>query len=320
MPEDPHLSRDLAAYFPSPLPSRHANAMEGHRLRREIIATHVANSMIDRAGSTFAFRMEDETGAPASDIARAYAVAREVYGITDFWADIESLDHKVPADTQLALLLDARRLTERATRWLLQHRRRPLDIAATVKDFAEGATVIAGTLPDVLIDADRSAWDARVTELTEIGVPEEIAARAASFGAMFAVFDVVEVAGAAGRSIEDVAALHFRLGSVLRLHWLRDLIAVLPRDDRWRAMARAALRDDLFDLHRAVTDDVLRESPTEGTVEERLDAWLDVNRTTFDRTIGILDDIRAGGSYDLVTLPVALREIRALIGESSAVG
>ena len=84
-------------------------------------------------------------------------------------------------------------------------------------------------------------------------------------------------------------------------------------------MARAALRDDLFTLHRELTDDVLRESPTRGTTDERLEAWMEGNRGTLDRSLGILDDIRAGGSYDLTTLPVALREIRALIHDTSPV-
>jgi glutamate dehydrogenase len=150
-------------------------------------------------------------------------------------------------------------------------------------------------------------------------VPEELAARAASLGALFSSLDVVEVAGAADRSIEEVAELHFRLGARLRLHWLRDRIASLARDDRWKAMARAALRDDLFTLHRELTADVLRESPGDGSIADRLDAWMEGNRETLDRSLGILDDIRSGGTYDLTTLPVALREVRALIHSTSAV-
>ncbi|HEX8119736.1 MAG TPA: NAD-glutamate dehydrogenase [Solirubrobacteraceae bacterium] len=319
LPEDPYLSQDLARYFPSPLPERFRPAMEGHRLRREIIATHVTNSMVDRAGTTFAFRMQEETGAAPADIARAYAVAREVFGMVGFWRAVASLDHQVAAETQLEMLLDARRLIERATRWLLRNRRRPLDIAAAVRDFADGALEVGEALPGILVEGDRDAWDTRVATLETAGVPRPLAAQSASLDAQLASLDVVEVAAAASRSIEEVAALHFRIGARLRLHWLRDQIAALPRDDRWQAMARAALRDDLFTLHRELTDDVLRESPISGTVDERLDAWMNANRATLDRSLGILDDIRAGGSYDLTTLPVALREIRALIQETTPV-
>ncbi|HEV2786756.1 MAG TPA: NAD-glutamate dehydrogenase domain-containing protein, partial [Solirubrobacteraceae bacterium] len=249
LPEDPYLARDMARYFPAPLPERFAEQMERHRLRREIIATHVTNSMVDRAGSTFAFRMEHDTGAPAADIARAYAVAREVFDMRAFWAEVEALDDRIAAETQADMLLEARRLVERATRWLLRNRRRPIDIAATVEHFAGGARALSDALPDILVDADREAWDARVSELLQADVPEALAARVASLGALFPALDIVEVADATEHAVHDVAALHFRLGSRLHLHWLRDRIAELPRENRWEAMARAALRDDLFSLH-----------------------------------------------------------------------
>jgi glutamate dehydrogenase len=132
--------------------------------------------------------------------------------------------------------------------------------------------------------------------------------------------DVVEVANSTGESVQDVAALHFLLGHRLALHWLRDRIAALPRDDRWKAMARAALRDDLFSLHGDLTSDVLREGPAEGDAERRLDAWSEGNAAAVERCQAILSDIRAGGTHDMTTLAVALREVRTLIQATTAVG
>jgi glutamate dehydrogenase len=150
-------------------------------------------------------------------------------------------------------------------------------------------------------------------------VPGELARRVASLGALFSAVDVVEVANATGESVHDVAAVHFLLGHRLGLHWLRDRVAALPRDDRWKAMARAALRDDLFSLHGELTSDVLRESPGEGTAVERLDAWSEGNAAAVERCLGILGDIQAGGTHDLTTLAVALREVRTLIEATVAV-
>jgi glutamate dehydrogenase len=319
LPEDEYLSRDLARYFPAPLPERFGEQMRRHRLRREIIATHVTNSMVDRAGSTFAFRMQQDTGAPASDIARAYAIAREVFDMRPFWADIEALDDVVAADTQISMLLEARRLVERATRWLLRTHHRPLDIAATVEHFAEGARALSRALPEIFDDAERQAWEARIAELVAADVPPALAGRVASLSALFAALDVVEVSDATGHAVDDVAALHFRLGARLHLHWLRDRIAALPRDDRWRAMARAALRDDLFSLHGELTADVLREGPATGDVAARLEAWLAGNADAVERCFGVLQDIRASETYDLTTLPVALRELRNLIQSTTPV-
>ena len=314
LPEDAALADDLARYFPAPLPERFGDRIQQHRLRREIVATRVTNDMVDRAGTTFVFRLNEDTGAPPSDIARAYAVARDVFDVRSLWAEVQALDLQVAATTQIGMLLDSRRLVERATRWLLRTRHQPLDIAAEVDHFADGVQAVAATLPGVLVPAEREQWEARVRELVADDVPEPVAGRIATHGALFAALDIVEVAAATQHSVQDVAALHFLLGGQLYLHWLRDRIAALPRANRWEAMARAALRDDLFSLHADLTADVMR--PGEAAVEDasaRLDAWIDANRPAVERCVEILGEIRTGGTFDLTTLPVALREVRNLI-------
>jgi glutamate dehydrogenase len=315
LPEDPALTAELADYFPSPLPKRFADRLATHQLRREIVATRVTNGVVDRAGSTFVFRLQEDTGAPAAEIARAYAVARDVFDMRGFWAEVEALDLEVDASTQIGMLLEARRLVERATRWLLRSRPRPLDIGAEIEGFAPGAAAVADALPAVLVSTEREEFEARVGSLVEDGVPAELARRVASLDELFAALDIVGVAGAAERSIGDVAALHFVIGGRLHLHWLRDRIATLPRENRWQAMARAALRDDLFSLHAELTADVLRagDGGEPADADARLDGWIDANRPLVERCLGILSDIRAGETYDLTTLPVALRELRNLI-------
>jgi glutamate dehydrogenase len=305
LPDDPALEGELAIYFPSPLPERFGEEMRRHRLRREIIATRVANQIVDRAGTTFMFRLREDTGASHADIARASVIARDVFDMRSLWTDIEALDGTVTADTQIWMLLSGRRMVERATRWLLRTRPRPMDIGAEVARFADGVRVVAELLPDVLVEGEQAAWRDRVVGLTDAGVPEALAGRVASQSVLFSALDVVEVAGSTEHGVEEVAALHFELGGRLHLHWLRDQIALLARDTRWATMARAALRDDLFSLHADLTREVLRYAS--------LQEWFDTNRPAVERAQEILGEIRAGGSFDLTTLPVALREVRNLI-------
>src|SRR3954449_2094574 len=154
VPEDHYLSAEFEAYFPSPRPARFGRRMRDHRLRREITATRVVNNMLHGGGTTFVFRLHEETSAPASDIARAYTVAREVFGMRPQWAEIEALDNDVPAETQLAMLLEGRRLVERGTRWFLRNRRQPLAIAEAVSQFVSGAEVLYESLPKLLGSPD----------------------------------------------------------------------------------------------------------------------------------------------------------------------
>jgi glutamate dehydrogenase len=305
LPEDPALDSELDRYFPDPLPARFGDVMRRHRLRREIVATRVTNDLIDRAGTTFIFRLLEDTGATPADIARAAIVARDVFDVSALWDAVEALDGLVAADVQYDMLLSSRRSVERATRWLLRSRPRPLDIAGETARYAEGARIVTGLLPGVLVEAEQQSWGERVARLQEAGVPHDLAARVATQSALFAALDIVEVAGATERAVEEVAALHFLIGGNLNLHWLRDQIVALPRNNRWQAMARAALRDDLFALHAELTTDVLRAGG--------MDVWMRANRHAAERAQEILSEIRSGGTFDLTTLPVAMREVRNLI-------
>jgi glutamate dehydrogenase len=313
VPEDPYLSRELEAYFPPPLPERYADRMRDHRLRREITATQVVNNTLHGAGITFVFRLHEETGARPSDIARAYTVAREVFRMRSRWAEIEALDNKVGADTQTAMLLESRKLVERSSRWLLRNLQGPLDIAATVDYFAPGADKLYESMPRLLAPEEVEPLAHRTHELMNAGVPELLALHLASSSAMFATFDIVEVASETELDIETVARVHFRLGHTLQLHWLRDQILSLPRDDRWKALSRAALRDDLYSLHRQLTAQILRSGgASQDDPDALVDAWV-ANHPGAERTLETLADIRVCRVFDLTTLPVAVREIRNLL-------
>jgi glutamate dehydrogenase len=320
LPEDAFLAHDLERYFPSPLPELYSEQMRRHRLKREIIATVVANQLVDRAGTTFAFRLTEETGALPAVLARAYSAAREVLDMRSYWDAIEQLDNQVSARTQIEMLIEARRLVERSTRWLVRANPYQVSIAQTIQRFQPGAELLAATLPDALEGGDREASEGRVAELEAAGVPVGLARRAAGMQSMLALFDIVEVAAVTKREPEDVLKVYFRLGSRLELNWLRDRIIELPRGNRWQALARAALRDDLFNLYRELTRKVLETGGGNADPQAAIDAWTERNAETFERALGMVADIRASRIYDNTTLPVALREIRALLRGTSRTG
>jgi glutamate dehydrogenase len=313
LPEDPSLVADLERYFPAPLPARYAEQMRDHPLRRELIATVVANQLVDRAGTTFAFRLGEETGASAPQLARAYAVAREVFAMRDFWSDVEALDSRVDAGTQLAMLAEGRRLVERAARWLVRSRgRAAIDVAATTSRFAAGARALAQALPDVLHGDDRRTFQDRLAELAAADVPPDLARRVASMPALLAVFDIVEDGTLTDTPQSVVMAVYFGIGSRLGLDWLRDRILELPRNDRWQALARAALRDDLYEMHRSLARDVLGAGTANGA-PAAIDAWLAANEAAVERSQSVVADVKSARTYDTTTLPVALRELKNLV-------
>ena len=312
LPDEPFVVNELRAYFPTALRERYAGLIPGHRLAREIVGTAAANEMVNRCGITFAFRLGEETGADDADIARAYLVAREVYGMRGTWEAIEALDNVVGAEVQMSMLLETRKLVERGARWLLRNRSRPLDVERDVGHFAGEVTALRRGLRDLVTAASRAAIDAAAGRLVECGVPEALALEVASGNDLLSALDVVEVASSAAIPVEEAASVYFALGEQLDLYWLRDRIAALPRDNRWQALSRAALRDDLYAQLSALTLDAVRLDAGEAAAAERVGAWLDQNRIPVARCRQILGDLGSAGQTDFTMLSVAMGEIRAL--------
>ena len=222
--DDPDIESEIEEYFPTPLRERYAAEMARHPLRREIIATRLVNTMVNRAGSTFAFRIAEETGAPTDDIVRAHVAAGSIFEGDEMRADIDALDGIVDVDTQCRMHLELRKLVERSSRWLVRYRPRPLPIAATVAELEPGVAACAAAMPGLLRGSERE-WRASFRSgLTSLGVPEPLAERVAGLESLTGALDIVDVALATGRPVVEVTAMWCAIGDRLRLDWLRDRI------------------------------------------------------------------------------------------------
>ncbi len=316
LPDDAYLHSALVKYFPEQLRHGHEQDMAAHPLRREIITTVVVNDMVDQSGITFMFRLNEETGASGPDITRAWLVAREVFDMPSFWAQVQRLDGVVNVNTQIALLLEGRKLTERAARWLLHNRRSPFGIQDTIDFFAGGVLAVGSGLPKLLTGPDFEGFAERRESYVSAGVPGDLADRTAAMVPAYSAFDIVEIATASARGVEETAEVYFDLAERLQITRLRDRITALPRDDRWNTAARAALRDDLYAAHAALARDVLQVSGG-GSPEERLARWTQRNAAAVARAAQTLTEIWETDRFTMATLSVAVRAIRALVQGSA---
>ena len=324
--QDPFLQGELIGYFPAELRERHRDGIERHRLSREIICTIAANELINRTGITGVYRLMSETGSNASDIASAYLVARQIFAIESVWAEIESLDNVIGAGVQNQLMLESRKLVERACRWLLRHRPQPMTIGPTVARYVEGVSQVAGCLSELVGETERGRIETFGQGLVGQAVPEELAKRVAGFEDLFSALDLVEVASQTGQPVERVASVYFELGERLEFLWMREQIAALPRGNRWQSLARAALRDDLYGQQCALAADVMSQSmadsPEAGAgatngdsgplASAVVESWIHGRQLVVERCRQVMSDLRAHGRPDFTMLSVAMREIRAM--------
>jgi len=317
LPEDPYLHSELARYFPTPMRDRFAEQMDAHRLRREIVATRVVGDLVDIGGITMFHRLSQETGAAAADVARAHVTARAIFGTDLLWREITALDNVVSASVQTKARLRSRLIAERSSRWLLDNRRAPLAILDTVEFFRPRMQRLCELLPDILTGRAGTEFAEERDRYIADGLPESLAVRIAVLAPAYAGFGIIETSDRRNVDVASVARLHTELGERLQLDKLLTRILSLPRDDQWRTMARAALRDDLHAVHVRLLDQVLGFGDATSDPEELLVAWEETERPLITRVTGTLSQLVDASDTDLARLQVALRLVRTLVGTPS---
>jgi len=313
VPEDPYIATALLRYFPKALRDRYRASMPQHPLRREVIATHVCNSMVNRVGSVFVFSLMEETGATAPEVVRAYLLAREVFRLVDLWNEINALDDTVPDASQTAMIVRIAKVMVRITRWFLRHRYAAADLDAEIGRFRTAADHVTGSLDTLLGEQDRVRLDADAQACIASGVPSSIATRLARTRFAPAALDITELSRSGERDIACVATVHFMLSARLEFAWLREQIGRLPIDTHWQVLARAALRDDAAERLRSLTASVLVRSPELDEPGALVEAWAEANARSLGRLRQLFTEAKAAGSAELSVLSVALRELHALV-------
>ncbi len=314
LPDDPWFARTLRDYFPPQLVERYAGQLAMHPLRRELITTCLVNEMVNRGGITFAFRAQEETGAGPEQVARAYTVCREVFGLREFVARVEALDTVVPTEAQTALYLQFRRLLDRAVRWFLQTRPGTIDVGAEVDRLGPVVAELGERMPDLLVGAERRALDDDIARLIELGIPEPLARQGASLLNVFQLLDITEISTQVGSKPSEVAPVYTALSERYAVDAMLSRISTLERTDRWQALARAALRYDLYAALESLCIAVLTASPNVSMdAHERIDQWERANSAAVLRATQTLDEVRRLERSDLASLSVALRTLRGVV-------
>jgi len=311
LPDDPFLGADLARYFPTALRERFAAEIPSHRLHREIIATTVTNSMINRVGIAFVAEVMEKTGFGPADIARAYIVARDAFRLRDIWREVEALDGKVPAATRTAMLIEANRLLERATAWVLRSVPAPFDLGATIDELSAGIATLEAALERLVPAELADALAVRAADYVAQGVTPELAGRVSSLIVLASAADIVRIATGQGLTIEGAGGLYFAVGARFGLGSLRQAAQGLSVRGRWDKLAAAAAIEDLYGHQRDITTTVAVEAPGLTGVDALAD-WIATNRVAVDRADALLADVKAVAQIDLAMLTVVNRELRAL--------
>jgi glutamate dehydrogenase len=301
VPDDPYLGRELGRYFPKPISEQYPDAMNGHRLRREIIATQLANSMINRGGPSLVVRIADQTGASTVGIAAAFAGVRDSFGMTALNGEIDALDAKVSGKLQLELYVAVQDLLLDRIVWFLRNVDLTQGLAGVVAHYRAGTDAMAAALATVLPHEAAAARDARVTELARAGVPEGLALRMANLPMLAAAPDVVLVADRTGKAVAEVAATYFAAGAFFKLDRIVTAARGINVTDYFDRLALDRALDSIGAAERRLAAEMVANGHAG---PEAVEAWVAGRRSEVDRIRAAVDEI-AGSGLTLSKLSVA---------------
>ncbi len=315
LPDDPYMEAELRRYFPQPLRERFPGQILGHRLRREIIATVVTNDIVNRMGSTFLYEARERTGKTVADVARAYLIAREIFGLREVWRHIERLDNRMPAHLQASMLVECGRLIERGAVWFLREEATPLDVSSQIERYAGGVQAVGESLETLISEADKKLMAERVATYTQEEAPDEVATLAARLPLLVPSLDIVRIARDDDHvEAGEVGAIYFDVGARLGFDWLRRSANHLPSESAWDKQAITAIVDDLYHHQSELTRRII-ESADDGEVDATaIEKWADGRRSQVSETEHLLAELQSVASPNLSMLAVALRQLKSMSG------
>ncbi|MGH2528204.1 MAG: NAD-glutamate dehydrogenase domain-containing protein, partial [Actinomycetota bacterium] len=309
LPDSEYLERDLRGYFPSKVVERFGNLLNGHPLRRELVAMLVANDVVNSQGITFVSRLSTETGAEASDVVRAYRIARDVTDAVNRWEAIEALVGKVEPAVLDELLAGVDRLVELTSRWYLANA--PGRLGRAIEADREPFRRLADAVPQAVTDTWRQEQERYAWRLVDRGVPEETARRHVFQPALAHGPNILVVAERTGRPAQDVARAFFLVGDALFIDWLEGRLGDLTAVSRWHRWAVQSMEDELLGLRSQIAEKVVAgagDLPIDKAVATFLESRADV----LARISRFMRELAGEEVSDLAAMTVAVRQIRAL--------
>jgi len=303
--EDRQISREALRAFPQQLIDAHQPALLAHRLGREIIATQLANDVVDHMGITFMVHLMEFAGGTFSEVLRAYFAAAHIFAIHESYRGIEALEG-VAEDIKLGMLLEQIRLGRRATGWILRHHDDIGGVSALIDYFQPGVRVLDEQRTSLAGEQATQRWNDRVEQLLASGVPEALARKSASTADIAIALPVIDAADFANTDPPQVAAAFTELGTELGLDWLSEQLSNLPSVSHWQAMEQDSLLDDITTHQSTLAAHTLIS--TGGDVK----GWLAQNRQFTRSWRATIEEAQHAAVPDFSMFAMACRKLNGL--------
>lgn len=315
IPDSKEMAEWLLDYFPDVLQDKFEKEIKRHKLAREIVATMMANSLVNRMGPTFLKRKVSKTGSSPAEVAKAYIIVRDAYGLRTLWDSIEALDNTVPAELQLKAMKEIAGLSEHAINWFLTRLGRDLNIGKDIAAFGAGIETLSKNINKLATQELKESINQRQSAYERDGLPKDLAAQIALMPVLSSACDIVRIATEQKTDLLETAKTYFEVGDHFHMDWLRQQAKFLPSDDHWHAEATSGLVDQLYGCQAFLTVRILRDIA--GKTEKGKSAaqtWMAAHNEPVKRLDKLFGEFRRAGTVDLPMLVIAEQRLQNLAG------
>lgn len=315
IPDNALMNDWLMDYFPTPLQKNYKTEIQRHLLNRNLIATMMANSLVNRMGPTFVKSRMRKTGASAAEVAKAYLVVRDAFGLRALWDEIEALDNKVPAEVQLKAMREIAHLAEYAITWFLTRLGRGLDLVKDAADFRQGIETLRNTIGTIQLEDLQQSITQRAQVWQRDGLPQELAQTIALMPVLTSACDIIRISLQSKSDITLTARTYFEIGGKFHLDWLRQQARFMTSEDHWHAEAVGGMMDQLYSAQAGLTVHILKEfGGKKAASRSAVEKWLMDHSTQVEQLDPLFAELRRAGTVDLAMLVIAVQRLQNLYG------
>jgi glutamate dehydrogenase len=316
LPDDPYFAEELLRYFPPTLLSRYPQSIPHHRLRREIIATSLANAVVNRGGPTIIRRLADETAAAAAEIVRSFAAVVGSFSLEELNGEIDAMDGRFNGQFQLELYAMVQELLISRLQWFLRNVDYSRGLHSVVSRFRRGVEDLAACLPLIVPEAMRQRQESRAAILGGKNVPKDLAVRLARLDDVAAAPDIVLVAEASRRALSTVAATFFATDAKFGFATLIEAGRTVPAVDEYDRIALEGVVTQIEIARRRVATEIIAgagDKAGEAAVHE----WISHREAAVTRTVKSMTDA-ASAPLSVSRLVVAASLASELVAHAAA--
>ncbi|SEM72752.1 glutamate dehydrogenase [Sphingomonas gellani] len=303
---DPALRDDLHAAFPRAMREAFGPAIDEHRLRGEIVATKLANRIVNRLGVLQPFDVAEEEGASLGDLAAMFVVAERLFDLQPLWAEVERT--AMPEAARIALFDEIAAGTGSQIADLLRAVPAGTSPDAALARLRPGIAKLQAGLDTLLLDEARAHSGRITTALATAGAPTDLAARVVRLFEMDGGVGLADLGQRLGQDEAVLTRAFTRLGHALGLDWAQATAARIGSSDPWERLLLGGLARDFQQLR---LDFLARHAAADPGAA--VEAWLDTHAGRVAQFRGLVSRARAATQPGAAMLAQIAGQARVLL-------